>query len=828
MRFTANPSILVVFAAALLCGDAPSWAQFMQRGSGTRVVGQETSQELNVTADKLEFGDGGSQIEASGNVEITRQQSTFKADEVRMNRETQDLDAKGHVSVADPEWRVKSADAIQMNLEKETGEIQNGDIFLDQGHVSMSGRRFQKFTGQSYHIDEAFFTTCLCESGAPSWRISGESMDLSLEGTGTIRNGYFYILDVPVFYLPYGFFPLRSERQTGFLFPKIGNSTRDGFRFQLPFFWAISKSADATIAADIESRSRFGFLSEVRTKIDRDSDFQLHAAYFNESWRKNANDDIVDRTIADQSIPINRWSINGTHRYLTSAGWLTYSDIAAYSDDLFTRELIDRFDLPGTREFDVRRSRYGESRFGTFRGWSDTFLKGEWNFYQDFIQYDKNTLQQTPQLAFWGRRFLPDFPLEFRWRAEGVNYLRRNGGEINCGITSSPAQRAMCGDGLRFDLRPEYVVPFRAGSYLFGSLSAAPRGTFYHLYTPVKPSDHNVARPTVEIRGNLGTSLSGIFAVDGLGLTGIKHVIEPEISYLFVPSSDQSRIPIMDSTDRINRRNVVTFALANRLWGKSARMIETAAGDKDIEALNSVSGGAVRDLATFKLALSYDIDKERKGGDSLSDLDLNLRMSPFSFLALTFDSGIDPGAWRMTQARASLSITDPRPLARRSLDPDFNRPNSVGFAYYFFRRGSCTQTQALNNPSACQNGFLGEDANVDLDKPLPSSPTALDTYCQISHPDDPRCPNASNNNVASHLGGHLFYHLTDHLLFSFNSIYDIGNHRFPGFRTAVKVLSGCDCWSFTLSLKKEINPAKTSFNFDFNLLGLGSQKSSVR
>jgi len=51
--------------------------------------------------------------------------------------------------------------------------------------------------------------------------------------------------------------------------------------------------------------------------------------------------------------------------------------------------------------------------------------------------------------------------------------------------------------------------------------------------------------------------------------------------------------------------------------------------------------------------------------------------------------------------------------------------------------------------------------------------------------------------------------------------------RYAGFRTAVKVLSGCECWSFTLSLKKEINPAKTSFNFDFNLLGLGTQKSSV-
>ena len=136
------------------------------------------------------------------------------------------------------------------------------------------------------------------------------------------------------------------------------------------------------------------------------------------------------------------------------------------------------------------------------------------------------------------------------------------------------------------------------------------------------------------------------------------------------------------------------------------------------------------------------------------------------------------------------------------------------------------------NRSGRPKGFLGEDANVDLDKPLPPNtgpaPTLLDTYCQTSHPDDPRCPNPSNQNVASHLAGHLLYHLTDRLLFSFNSLYDFGNRRFPGFRAAVKVLSGCECWSFTLSFNKEINPAKNTFNFEFNLLGLGTQKSTVR
>ena len=61
-------------------------------------------------------------------------------------------------------------------------------------------------------------------------------MDLTLDGTGTIKNGYFYIMDVPVLYIPYGFFPLNSERQTGFLFPNIGSSNKDEFSISTTIF----------------------------------------------------------------------------------------------------------------------------------------------------------------------------------------------------------------------------------------------------------------------------------------------------------------------------------------------------------------------------------------------------------------------------------------------------------------------------------------------------------------------------------------------------------------------------------------------------------------
>jgi len=780
---TRKPLFFILALGAIVL--LPSW----QADSAELKIksSTETDNGINITADKLSVSNGTNEIEASGSVELKRQDMTLKGDNVHFNRLTQDVNAKGNVRVDDPEWKIKSASSLRLNMESEKGEIQDGDIFLEQGHLSVTGRRFEKFGGQSYHIDDGIFTTCLCDSGAPSWKFSAEQMDLALEGTGTIKNGYFYVFDTPVLYIPYGIFPLRSERQTGLLFPQFGRSTTEGFRFLQPFFWSISKSTDATVALDVESKARVGLLGEFRTILSREADFRIESSYFNESLRKNPQAAVVDKTLADPTIPQNRWSVIGSHRYATSSDWQTYSDFARYRDNLFARELVERFDLPGPQELNIRRSRFSESRLGVFRNWDDNFLKGEVNFYQDFIQPDKGTLQRTPQLALWGRRFLSGFPLEFRWRTEAINYVRRQGG-----------------DGLRLDLRPELILPFRAGQYAFGSLSVAPRETLYHLYTSVKPSEHNVSRELVEIRGNIGTSLSRVYSFDRPDLIGLKHVMEPEVSYLFVPKVDQSRIPIMDDIDRIGRRNIMTFSLANRFWAKSQGRFGSSSSDKE-ELLNPVDFGSVRDLGIFRLALSYNLDAARRNTTRLSDLDIKLRTNPINFLSMGLESTVHPGPWQVTSMQAGLALTDPRPLPRRIADPDFIRPNYIGFNYAFVRQ----------NP----NAFYAEDANIDLDSPQ---------NCAV-HTADPRCSTADlSKNVASNVGASALYHVTDNILLYGSSSVDARQGRFLGFTASTKFLSFCECWSVTLGLSHNINPAKTSFYFDFNLAGLGNQKSSLK
>jgi len=293
-----------------------------------------------------------------------------------------------------------------------------------------------------------------------------------------------------------------------------------------------------------------------------------------------------------------------------------------------------------------------------------------------------------------------------------------------------------------------------------------------------------------------------------LGLSRIKHVLEPEISYLFIPGVNQSNIPIMDEVDRINRRNVFTFALTNRFWGKVISGLAPPPEDSSVESLTPFVGD-VRQMASIRLAMSYDINAARKGADSLTDIDINTKLVPVSYFPLdvTFDSGINPGAWNVSQARLAFTVSDPRPILHRSLDLDFSRPNSASISYQFLRKGT--------------NSFLADNANINLDAPANCTRNPTDPRCPLDNPQGITKDTVGNFNAST------LYRITDHLLINFSSTYDVLDNKFIGFRASTKFLSFCECWTATLGVNHNVNPAKTSFGFNFALLGLGNTRSSL-
>ena len=188
---------------------------------------------------------------ATGDVVVTKGETKLSADTVTVNRDTNEMTARGNVTLQDERGNIK-ADAMRIEMENETGDITNGTITLPRQQYVLTGKNLQKSYGQTYHIEDGEFTTCQCDNFAQAdWSIGGKTIDVDLRGRGTVRHGVFRVRNIPLLYVPYGTVPITSDRKSGFMFPNYGFSSKRGFVWQQPFYWAINKSYDATVTTDL-------------------------------------------------------------------------------------------------------------------------------------------------------------------------------------------------------------------------------------------------------------------------------------------------------------------------------------------------------------------------------------------------------------------------------------------------------------------------------------------------------------------------------------------------------------------------------------------------
>ncbi len=112
-------------------------------------------------------------------------------------------------------------------------------------------------------IYKGYYTTC--EPTQDSWKLYGNSIKLDFRtGYGIAENVQLRVHGVPVFYFPWLYLPLTGARQTGFLFPRFGFSNQKGLILSVPFYWNITSNFDATITPNLVTNKGNGFDLELR------------------------------------------------------------------------------------------------------------------------------------------------------------------------------------------------------------------------------------------------------------------------------------------------------------------------------------------------------------------------------------------------------------------------------------------------------------------------------------------------------------------------------------------------------------------------------------
>ncbi|HXR37236.1 MAG TPA: LPS assembly protein LptD [Candidatus Binataceae bacterium] len=720
---------------------------------------------------------------ARGDARLRQAGTLLQAHEMQFNRKTQNLMATGDVNLSDPDVDL-TASRAEVNMTDETGELQNAKITVKQSNYYLAGRDVTKLLGQHYRVIDGYFTTCGCESGAPSWSIAGREMDIALGGKGVVKDVRFRILDHTVLDVPYGVFPADTDRQSGFLSPLAGQSRLRGFQYFQPYYIDINRSSDATVALDVETSARIGTMAEYRLQNGADDYARITGGYFNESIRSNANNDVVDDQIADPNVPINRWGFIGQMREHITPTLVAFADPIYTSDSLYLRDM-DLYTLSQGYGSNFGLLRTGNSDFGLQQSFENSYARLDGMWIQDYIQAQQFALQTMPELLWSGRQNLGLGAAYVDYDFQGVDYLRKS-----------------AVDGLRFDLHPRLTVPWRLQDYVYGSgtlgleetvydvsgdsINIIPVGTFDPQIHQVLNNNNQLSsgplspggllhREMIDGSFQIGSRLERVYKVKWKSLEKLKHTIEPVLSYAYVPVVDQSQLPIFDETDRIEPRSLFTYGVVSRLYGKFGAREDTsrAANPEDSGVTQPASfqtgAGSVRELAEFSLLHMYDTSHSlTPSGSRFSDISANLSVFPSTYASVG-------------------SMTDFNPNTRQF----------AGETVFLALRPPWVQ------PAPVQQQRLGRSYQGG-------------PYLQVNY------SFVGGRTAVQQISGRAYYEFFDRIGFYYEPAYDVADTKLLYSEYGLRLKSKCDCWIFDMGVNDSINPREVQIFVQLTLGGLGS------
>lgn len=559
---------------------------------------------VTITAETLSFDPDKNLYIAEGNVEITQGTRVLSSDRATYNKETKDARAEGRVTLIQ-DGDIISSESLEINMDSKKGIIRHGRVFQRTGNFYLTGDEIEKVGDEDYRIKRGRFTTCDGES--PSWSFSATTANVTLWEYASAWNTVFYIKGVPAFYLPYMIMPIKKERQSGLLIPRVSLSDKNGSEIDNSFFWAISKNTDATISLNYLSKKGVEEGVEYRYILSKDTTGQINGTYLN------------DQDTGDQ-----RWTLKYRHEQFFSPTFYNKTNINYISDNLYYRtygELVEE-----------RSQDNLESYVSFTKNWSKFSLLTQFKYFEDLRGQQDTTLQKIPEIFLTGlRQPIGESPFYFSLTSSAVNFYRETGNK-----------------GERIDMNPRFSMNMSPKGYFTFTPELGLRETSYHL----EGEEGWKSREMYDLKGTLSTAFLRTFNLSGKSLRKMRHTVEPELVYEYTPEVIQDSLPLFDPVDRIGKRNMITYSLNNRLAGK----VYTTEEDYQ-----------VREFILFRVSQGYDINEANRELASavderhpFTDVSSQLRITPSQYLSLVSDASYGTYDGYLKSLNNSLGVSDSR------------------------------------------------------------------------------------------------------------------------------------------------------------------------
>jgi LPS-assembly protein len=535
----------------------------------------EAGVPVSLAADQLDYDGTSGVFHARGAVSLEQGELRLTADQLFWQDTTRDAVADGQVQLVEPGGELHGS-SLQANFTTGLGRLENGQVFLKERNFHLAGDEIERLGAASYRVSGGRFTTC--DGDRPAWQFSAAQVDVSLGSYAVAREVWFEVGSQPLLYLPYLVFPVKQERESGFLLPRVGYSSRKGALLSLAWYEVIDRHLDATVYLDYLSRLGLGKGLEYRYALGADN--LGEARYYHVSG--------FDETPDSYAIA---WRHGG---FLPGSIRLS-ADV----------EYVNRLEF--FEDFGEAPEEYNQdhtvSTVMLQRNWDKLNLTGYARYIKDLENDNATTLQVLPEFGLTVPQYrLDSGPLYTRTELLATNFSRDEGDE-----------------GQRLYLRQGVGMVLKPGSWLEFNPEVALYGRYYH-------ADEGEEDDLVpEYAATLSTRLVRVFPFEHWGIERLQHSIEPQVSYSYIPNHDQDDLPEFGRRDRIGPRNQVEYALVNRLTAR-------ATGADGVPVY--------REVLNLRLSQAYDVrtarDDDQDDPAPFSDLraELMLRPTPRSLVEL--------------------------------------------------------------------------------------------------------------------------------------------------------------------------------------------------
>ncbi len=497
---------------------------------------------IGVRADQADIDSETSIASFIGNVEVQFNDQYLLTEQATVNQASGNINASGATQYTDGYVQVVSEN-FRLNSGDNRAYLSGAEYqLIDAGAHGTA--TILSIAEQQVLLEGSTFTTCPTDD--PAWQLSADEISISEdEAWGEAWHAKFELFGVPVLYVPYLNFPINDQRKTGFLFPTIRSSQKNGFEFELPYYVNIAPNQDATITPRYMAERGLQMQAEYRV-LTEGGFGQLNLAYLND-------DDSLENDDARYL-----WRIE--HAQNWSQNWRSYINALDISDDDYLNDFGS--DFAGRADAQL----YRHARVDYVDDHLQVMLRAEDFEVLGNFRSPYRTVPQIVTTAQWDGPSLFSYEVfseltHFRNQADSQDYASR------------------------FHLEPQVNLAYETPAYdWLTELSYS--YTYYDQAGSQQGLADNPTRglPQFRMRGRL--NLERQFSWSD---SDYRQTLQPQIQYLYVPYRDQSEIGIYDSTlmqddyrglfrarrfsglDRIADANQVTVGASTSIYSDSAR-----------------------------------------------------------------------------------------------------------------------------------------------------------------------------------------------------------------------------------------------------------------